>query len=167
MRKLKDHVQIQDSPETSLEDRFEELKKDFHSMFSKANEENERLKKRLDEEIENPRPLDGQERSSTNSTNSNSTDSADEVAPQLTIIDLASQIDKLSNYFFELDCRVLECEQYSRRESIVISGIPNDVKHRELGDKVLHILRTIDCDIKGTDISACHRLGNGHNSSHC
>ena len=60
----------------------------------------------------------------------------------------------------DLDARLIECEQYSRRESLVISGIPNSVSQKDLQRKVIDILGLIGLEIGPKDISACHRLYN-------
>ena len=66
---------------------------------------------------------------------------------------------------FELDARVLECEQYSRRESIIISGIPNNIKHHELENVTIDILKNLGIYVGVKDISAIHRLGKVSNTS--
>ena len=58
----------------------------------------------------------------------------------------------------------MECEQYSRRESLVISGIPKSVTQNQLQSKVIDILSLIGLKIKPEDISACHRLSIRHGS---
>ena len=40
---------------------------------------------------------------------------------------------------------MIESEQYSRRENLIISGIPESIKQERLELKVLEILETIDC----------------------
>ena len=59
----------------------------------------------------------------------------------------------------KLNVRILECEQYSRRECLVISGIPASVKEDNLGPTVIDILKKLEIYISGADISAIHRLG--------
>ena len=66
---------------------------------------------------------------------------------------------QLSKQLYNLDTRILECEQYSRRESIIISGIPNCVHQNELEDVVLNILVELGINVISKDISAIHRLG--------
>ena len=48
--------------------------------------------------------------------------------------------------------------QYSRRECVEISGIPGNVKHEDLEDKVISIFANIGCNISKDGIEACHRL---------
>ena len=71
----------------------------------------------------------------------------------------------LRNEVFDMDCRLIECEQYSRRESLVISGIPNSVLQKDLEKEVIFILNSIGCRVTSYDISACHRLGRVNQNS--
>ena len=64
----------------------------------------------------------------------------------------------------ELDVRVLECEQYSRRECLVISGVPAAIEGRDLQPTVIDILDKLGIEIAGKDISAIHRLGKSKDS---
>jgi hypothetical protein len=65
----------------------------------------------------------------------------------------------------ELDERVIECEQYSRRENLVLSGIPDSVSQTNLQSKVLEILAAAGFrELRPDDISACHRLAKPRNS---
>ena len=61
---------------------------------------------------------------------------------------------------FNLDCRLIENEQYSRRENLIISGIPENVTEDALELKVLQILETIGLSITSYEIAACHGLKN-------
>ena len=59
----------------------------------------------------------------------------------------------------DLDVRIIECEQYSRRECLIINGIPASVKDEQLESTVINILNKLQIYIGGRDISAIHRLG--------
>ena len=72
----------------------------------------------------------------------------------------------IENKIFELDVRLIECEQYSRRESLVISGIPDTINQKQLQQKVIKILSTIGLEVYPDDISACHRLYNPPDSQY-
>ena len=76
------------------------------------------------------------------------------------IVDLQPLKENLEEKILELDIRLVECEQYSRRENIVISGIPNTVSQKDLQQKVIEILDLIGLKIIPDDIAACHRLYN-------
>lgn len=67
--------------------------------------------------------------------------------------------EQLQKQLHDLDVRLLECEQYPRRESIVISGIPNCVQQGELEDVALQIFQELGINAQHEDISAIHRLG--------
>ena len=68
--------------------------------------------------------------------------------------------EKLNEKIFDLDCRIVECEQYSRRENLVITGIPESVDDiHKLESTVIATLEKLGIYIDLKDISACHRLG--------
>ena len=67
-------------------------------------------------------------------------------------------------YDWLLDVRLIECEQYPRRENIVISGIPEFVTHDHLKEQVVTICYNLGLDITEHDIAACHRLPKGEHS---
>ena len=74
------------------------------------------------------------------------------------IDDLTTDLCSIETQIFKMDVRLIELEQYSRRESLVITGIPDTVSQRELEGVVINILKTIGVYIQSYDISACHRL---------
>ena len=71
---------------------------------------------------------------------------------------LTGDICNLQNELFNIDVRTIESEQYSRRENIIISGIPDTIKQDGLERKVLEILQSIGLLISSYEIAACHRL---------
>ena len=73
--------------------------------------------------------------------------------------ELNQKLRMLQEQLFEQDCRIIECEQYSRRENLIISGIPDSVTDDQLRDKIVDILADLDIDVNYHDISTCHRLG--------
>ena len=55
-------------------------------------------------------------------------------------------------------------EQYGRRESVEITGIPNDVEQKDLEQEVIHVFNEAKVKVHGRhlepmDITACHRIG--------
>ena len=78
---------------------------------------------------------------------------------------LSYEVDYIYDDLYSLDTRLVHCEQYSRRESIVISGIPDNIPQSELEITVIEILRRIGLNrMSSFEISACHRLyKNRHN----
>ena len=67
---------------------------------------------------------------------------------------------KLQEKIVTLEKKAWENEQYSRRECLEITGIPETVQNECLEDKVCEILKTIDIDIDSRQIEACHRIKN-------
>ena len=91
-------------------------------------------------------------------------DSADQHAPSeasssSSCSNRDNDIESLVNKLHDLDCRIVECEQYSRRDCFIISGIPNSVKHGfELENTVISIVSQFGINLRPDDIVACHRL---------
>ena len=77
---------------------------------------------------------------------------------------LNTEIDNLNDELYYMDCKVIENNQYARRESVIISGIPDNIEQRHLEENVLIILRSIGLSsISSYHISACHRLAKKKN----
>ena len=49
-------------------------------------------------------------------------------------------------------------QQYSRRDSIEIVGIPESIGNEDLEAKTIKLLKAINVDVTASDIQACHRL---------
>ena len=74
---------------------------------------------------------------------------------------LNNDIDKLYDDLNSVDYKIIHLDQYTRRESLVISGINANIKQENLEYTVLKILRTIGLNtISSYEITACHRLQN-------
>ena len=69
-----------------------------------------------------------------------------------------NDLDDVYDKFYDIECRVIQNEQYSRRENIIISGIPDNVNQKDLEKSVLNILNSIGMKISSYEIAACHRL---------
>ena len=76
---------------------------------------------------------------------------------------IEQEMNKMNDEIFNIDTRVIECEQYSRRESLVISGIPKTVTQEQLEDYVLDITYYMGMDLSSEDIVAAHQLGRPKN----
>ena len=77
------------------------------------------------------------------------------------------EIDNLNEEIYYMDRKIIENNQYARRESIIISGIPDNVKQNKLEETVLHILHSIGLtSLTSYNISACHRLMKKSNDRH-
>ena len=72
-------------------------------------------------------------------------------------------IDDLYKGLNNVDFKTTQLDQYTRRESLVISGIPESISQNDLELTVLDILRSIGVNITSYEITACHRLFNKNN----
>ena len=73
---------------------------------------------------------------------------------------LTERVDGLSNIIHNLEIKISKIDQYSRRENLVISGVPNRVSQIDLEKSVLDILHIIGMtEVNSYDIVGCHRLG--------
>ena len=141
--------------ETSLESYKKILDKEMKAL----KEENTELRSKLDNYISEETERDDSLRECLNSPQ-NVPNCITDLSPLRDELDkkLYDLRDELDKKLYDLDVRLIECEQYSRRESIVISGIPESVSQRNLQQKVIEILSLIGLNIAPNDISACHRL---------
>ena len=74
------------------------------------------------------------------------------------------ELSNLNEEFYHMDRRIIENNQYARRESIIISGIPENIDQQHLEEKVLFILSSIGLNrVSSYNISACHRLAKKKN----
>ena len=64
----------------------------------------------------------------------------------------------LSERVKELEKRLSETEQYSRRECLEIAGIPLDIPQSDLESKVLDIFGEIGVVVEPKEVEACHRI---------
>ena len=77
------------------------------------------------------------------------------------------EIYNINEELYYMDCKIIENNQYARRESLVISGIPDNVTQNDLEERVLFILRSIGLtSITSYNISACHRLMKKNNDKY-
>ena len=53
---------------------------------------------------------------------------------------LKAKIEDTKDMIFDLDCRIIQNEQYLRRESVIISGIPDNISH-DLEPTVIRTLK--------------------------
>ena len=75
-----------------------------------------------------------------------------------------SSFSDLRERLYKLEKKCAANDQYSRRNNIEISGIPDSVPNNLLEGKVIEILNYLNINLKFWDIEACHRLSNNFNS---
>ena len=78
---------------------------------------------------------------------------------------LRKKVDFLENKIINLEKNENLLEQYGRRNNLEITGIPDNVSHSDLENKVVGILNSIDVKVTSADIEACHRMGKSKNNS--
>ena len=72
---------------------------------------------------------------------------------------LKTKVNVLENIYIDLEIQNNNLDQYSRRNNVEISGIPQSVSDNQLEEKVADILEAIDVNITTNEKEACHRLG--------
>ena len=77
---------------------------------------------------------------------------------------LKTKVNILENKILDLEIQNNNLDQYSRRNNVEISGIPQSVSDNQLEEKVVDILKAIDVNITTNEIEACHRLGKKKNN---
>ena len=78
---------------------------------------------------------------------------------------LRKKVDALEDKVIALEKNENLLEQYGRRNNLEITGIPDNVSHSDLENKVLDILNSIDVKVTSVDIEACHRIGKSMKNS--
>ena len=71
--------------------------------------------------------------------------------------------NKLVDQVTRLERKCWENEQYSRRECIEISGIPQSIEQIDLERTLLNVFDKIDAPVDPQNIEACHRLKSDDN----
>ena len=72
---------------------------------------------------------------------------------------LESQVRLLEDALINNQIKINKADQYSRRNNIVIQGILQSVKSKDLEDKVNNVLDKVNVKETKNDIEACHRSG--------
>ena len=72
---------------------------------------------------------------------------------------LSNKVAFLEDKIMKLEIESNQIDQYSRRNNVEISGVPEEVSNADLEGTVISIFNAIDVDINSNDIEACHRIG--------
>ena len=72
---------------------------------------------------------------------------------------LKAKVNVLENQIVDLEIQNNNADQYSHRNNVDISGIPQSVSDNQLQEKVVDLLKVIDVSITTNEIETCHRLG--------
>ena len=65
---------------------------------------------------------------------------------------------KLEKRVVDLEKNQAKLEQYSRRNNVEFSNVPNDILDNQLEDKAIEICRELGVEVDQNDIEGCHRL---------
>ena len=74
------------------------------------------------------------------------------------IFNIMNDISEMRDRIYKLENKCASNDQYSRRNNVEISGIPDSVPNNQLEGMVIKILNLLNINLKFWDIEACHRL---------
>ena len=78
---------------------------------------------------------------------------------------LKENVSDLESKFNSLKIKQNKFDQYSRRNNIEVSGIPDSVEDSCLVENIIFVFASIGIDVKSNDIKASNRTGKNLNSS--
>ena len=81
------------------------------------------------------------------------------------INNLRSENKHLRNTLRKVEMDLIEINQYSRRQNIEISNIPESIPQHKLENHVIKVLGEIGIYVKSYDLVGVHRLGKYHRNS--
>lgn len=79
---------------------------------------------------------------------------------------LADEVYDIYDQLYDAETRIIEMEQYNRRQNIIITGIPESINQNKLETTVINIFRSIGLQISSYEIVGCHRLFKSKNSKY-
>ena len=143
----------------------ETLEESFQTRFRELKEENQNIRSVWDSHMESLRDhVMSNDNRTTNERDDNTNESSNASTASWDFDerydDLIGELQTLKNTMYDFDVRLIECESYPRRESLVISGVPANIQNgKPLQSTVLDILWYMGLQgLREDDISACHRL---------
>ena len=159
-RKLKEQL------ESQVSSSFDTLKDNLETKVENVIAGSEEIRKTLDKYLDGVRlrvrHVMNEDSSSPVSDGEEEEDSNESRLPtpsEIRIKKLNTEIEKIRDDLFALDCRVVQTEQYPRRESLVFNGIPASIPQKDLEFTVFHVLENLGFDkLHNDDIFAVHRL---------
>ena len=78
---------------------------------------------------------------------------------------LRKRVSFLDKKVISFESRQNMLEQYRRRNTLEITGIPDSVSQKDLENKVVDILNAIGVNVSNDDSEDCHRIGKFRNNS--
>ena len=74
------------------------------------------------------------------------------------ISDIEDDLEQIGDDIYEIEKEVIKNDQYSRRNNLIISGIPERITQNKLENSVVNLLREINCHVTPGEIEGVHRL---------
>ena len=163
---------LQEQSDSQVSSNLDTFKEDINAKVSDVISENEEMRKTLDKYLDGVRlrvrHVLNEDSSSHLSEGEEEEDSNDSLSSSPCTVKfnkLNADIEKLKEQCYKLDCRIIETEQYPRRESLVFHGIPASIPHKELEETVFQILVNMGFEkLRMDDICRYHRLWSPPNS---
>ena len=82
------------------------------------------------------------------------------------IKEMQNYIDELIEDMYYIEHDIIKNAQYTRRESLIISGIPDSVSQHNLEPTALKIIQALGLkNISSYEVVACHRLADKNNDA--
>ena len=72
---------------------------------------------------------------------------------------LECQVRLLEDAVINSEIKINSADQYSRQNNIVIQGISQSIKSKDLEDKVINVLNKVNVNVTKNDIETCHQSG--------
>lgn len=71
-----------------------------------------------------------------------------------------TEFEKIDDEIYELEKKTIKSSQYTRRNNLIIEGIPDNVPQNELEAVCIDIIRKIGFPVTPYEVEGCHRLFN-------
>ena len=71
---------------------------------------------------------------------------------------LEENCDEHQHHIIDIEKQSEAFEQYTRRNNLEISGVPNNISDEALETKCIEILEAVNISVNNSEIEACHRL---------
>ena len=78
--------------------------------------------------------------------------------------ELIKENNRLKDKIIELEIDLTEWNQYGRRESVEIAGIPESILQHDLEKHIINVLKSVNVNVQHYDIAATPRLGSKKNN---
>ncbi len=149
-----------------LTDRFSSIQQQISDFRDSIDDKDDMIDQKIEQRLDNKnirirlRPVndDGSEDGGDDDDSSSSSGSLPDPS-DYRFEEMKLEIERLKSQCYELDCRLIGCESYSRRDCLIISGIPSKISDDALETEVLNVLHHMGVkNVDRKEVSALHRL---------